>query len=68
MVQSSYSKLLKEQTTTLAVKGANKNISSGSQGMQRQEESNNEQRLRQHNNTNQNGSQLFSMKRACTEM
>jgi hypothetical protein len=51
-----------------ALKGANNNISSGSQGMRRREESNNEQRLRQHENTNQNGSQMFSMNRARTEM
>jgi hypothetical protein len=51
-----------------ALKGANNNICSGSQGMGRPEESNNELRLRKKENRNQNDSQMFSMNRAHTEM
>ncbi len=50
-----------------ALKVANNNRSSGSQGMRRQEGSNNEPRLRKNENTNQNDFQMFSMKRARME-
>jgi hypothetical protein len=44
-----------------ALKRANKNISSGCQGMLRQEESNNDVRLRQNENTSQKDSPMFSI-------
>jgi hypothetical protein len=51
-----------------ALDRANNNIGSGWQDMRRQEESNNDVRLRQNENTNQKDSQMFSMYGALTEM
>jgi hypothetical protein len=44
-----------------APKGTNNNCSSGSQGMQRQEKSSNELRLKKNEITNQTNSQMISM-------